>query len=205
MAFPVSFGDILFEAFMRTNKIEYLNESISTHRQVLSVRYYRSCASDSSWLSMSLFTRSRSFPSHQRTQDLDEALELLSQCVNDNMGACPIDASLHAVGIYCATYPTPSVSTAYESAVSLMQDTLLFAPTLQLQHTLSPSDDFHRMSLDYASYQVDLHQLEEAIVTLERGRALLWSEMRHLPYFSRSTSSGRPTIRTEVCSGQPRP
>jgi hypothetical protein len=36
------------------------------------------------------------------------------------------------------------------------------------------------MPLDYASYQVDLYQLEEAIETLERGRALLWSEMRHL-------------------------
>src|SRR6266702_1022999 len=34
--------------------------------------------------------------------------------------------------------------------------------------------------LDYPSYQVDLHQLERAIKTLERGRALLWSEMRHL-------------------------
>jgi hypothetical protein len=62
-----------------------------------------------------------------------------------------------------------------------MQDTLLFAPTLQLQHaTLATSEDSHRMPLDYASYQVDLHQLEEAIETLERGRALLWSEMRHL-------------------------
>jgi hypothetical protein len=36
------------------------------------------------------------------------------------------------------------------------------------------------MPLDYASYQVDLGQLEQAIETLERGRALLWSEMRHL-------------------------
>ncbi len=36
------------------------------------------------------------------------------------------------------------------------------------------------MPLDYASYYVDLRQLEEAIETLERGRALLWSEMRHL-------------------------
>jgi len=62
-----------------------------------------------------------------------------------------------------------------------MQNTLLFAPTLQLQETtFAKSDDSHRMPLDYASYQVDLHQLEEAIVTLERGRALLWSEMRHL-------------------------
>ncbi|KAH9045835.1 CHAT domain-containing protein [Lactarius hengduanensis] len=75
-----------------------------------------------------------------------------------------------------------SISRAYESAVSLMHDTLLFAPTLQLQHntfakTFGVS---HRMPLDYASYQVDLHRLEEAIETLERGRGLLWSEMRHL-------------------------
>ncbi|KAI9461260.1 CHAT domain-containing protein [Lactarius psammicola] len=62
-----------------------------------------------------------------------------------------------------------------------MQDTLLFAPTLQLQHaTLATSDGSHSMPLDYTSYRVHLHQLEKAIETLERGRALLWSEMRHL-------------------------
>ncbi len=37
-----------------------------------------------------------------------------------------------------------------------------------------------KMPLDYASYQVDLGQLEAAIETLEQGRALLWSEMRGL-------------------------
>jgi hypothetical protein len=62
-----------------------------------------------------------------------------------------------------------------------MQDALLFAPTLQLQHTtLATDDDTQSMPLDYASYQVDQHQVEEAIVTLERGRALLWSEMRDI-------------------------
>ncbi|KAH9018666.1 CHAT domain-containing protein [Lactarius pseudohatsudake] len=63
-----------------------------------------------------------------------------------------------------------------------MQYAPLFAPTLQLQHaTLANMDiNHHRLPLDYASYQVDLRQLAEAIVTLERGRALLWSEMRHL-------------------------
>ncbi len=62
----------------------------------------------------------------------------------------------------------------------MLQNTLLFAPTLQLQHAaLATSNHTYRMPPDYASYQVDLHRLEEAIVTLERGRALLWSEMRH--------------------------
>ncbi|KAH9057008.1 CHAT domain-containing protein [Lactarius deliciosus] len=62
-----------------------------------------------------------------------------------------------------------------------MESSLLFAPTLQLQHaTLAASNRSHCMPLDYASYQIDLHQLEQAVETLERGRALLWSEMRHL-------------------------
>ena len=67
--------------------------------------------------------------------------------------------------------------------MSLMQNTLLFAPTLQLQHTtLATSPDVARsMPLDYASYRVDLGQFEQAIETLEMGRALVpWSEMRHL-------------------------
>ncbi len=67
-------------------------------------------------------------------------------------------------------------------AAKLVQKVEPFTPTLQLQHaTLAATyDDFHRMPLDYASYYVDLRQPEEAIETLERGRALLWSEMRHL-------------------------
>ncbi|KAH9066751.1 CHAT domain-containing protein [Lactarius vividus] len=65
-----------------------------------------------------------------------------------------------------------------------MQKALPFAPTLQLQHTTlrvaMTSSYSHGVPLDYASYQVDLGQLEKAIETLERGRALLWSEMRRL-------------------------
>ena len=65
-----------------------------------------------------------------------------------------------------------------------MQDTVLFSPTLQLQHATLAKDssvmEFFSFSLDYASYWVDQHQLEEAIKVLERGRALLWSEMRDL-------------------------
>ncbi|KAF8258359.1 CHAT domain-containing protein [Lactarius quietus] len=130
----VSFGDILIAAYMHTRKIEYLNESISTYRQVLdqpSPQFLRLLT-----LKQRLFELARSIP----------------------------------------------VRGPYESALSLMQDTPFFAPTLQLQHaTLARmSDVFHGIPLDYASYQVDLGQLEEAIETLERGRALIWSEMRHL-------------------------
>ncbi|KAH8977739.1 CHAT domain-containing protein [Lactarius akahatsu] len=178
-----SFGDMLFEAFRRTKNIEYLNESISTRRQILgrpSPQFLRFGSIRK--LSATLLARFLYFPSYC-TQDLDEATELLSQCANDR------HANLPSRFFFACSWSSisrltrhPSISTAYETAVSLMQYTPLFAPTLQLQHaTLANTDtDYHRLPLDYASYQVDLRQLEEAIVTLERGRALLWSEMRHL-------------------------
>jgi CHAT domain-containing protein len=175
------FGKVLFEAFMRTKKIEYLNESISIRRQDLELPILPPMRLEILQdLSTFLFIRSRFFPDHH-TRDLDEALELLSQCVNDKHGNLPDQCRLACKWASIARRTLhPSVSRAYESAVSLIQNTLLFAPTLQQQHTtLTLSDELHRMSLDYASYQVDLCQLEEAVVTLERGRALLWSEMRH--------------------------
>ncbi|KAI9454285.1 CHAT domain-containing protein [Lactarius psammicola] len=129
------FGAILFEAFERTNKIEYLNESFSTHGQVLERPSMHAIRSRTlRHLVQSLFTRLQYFPDY-----------------------------------------------SYESAMSLKRNTLLFAPTLQLQHaTLATSHRTHSMPLDYASYQVGLYQLEKAVETLERGRALLWSEMRQL-------------------------
>jgi CHAT domain-containing protein len=176
------FADVLFEAFQRTKNIEYLNESISTCRQVLArplVQPLRFATLGQ--LSMALSTRSGSFPGYC-AQDLDEALELLSQCANDGHVSLPERFWVACIWANSARHAQhPTVSTAYESALSLMQDTLLFAPTLQLQHvTLSTSDRIHRMPLDYASYQFDLGQLEDGIETLERGRAVLWSEMRHL-------------------------
>ncbi|KAI9445638.1 CHAT domain-containing protein [Lactarius psammicola] len=176
------FGDILFEAFERTNKVEYLNELISTHRQVLerpSVYALHSLALR--YLVQFLLTRCVLFPGH-RTQDMDELVRVYSQCANDKYATLP-NRFQSACSWASSARGTrhPSVSTAYESTISLMRDTLLFAPTLQLQHaTLATSHRTHSMPLDYASYQVDLHQLKEAVETLERGRALLWSEMRHL-------------------------
>ncbi|KAI9428886.1 CHAT domain-containing protein [Lactarius psammicola] len=175
-------GNILFAAFKRTNKIEYLNESISIHRQVLERPSTHVIRSETlGQLAQFLFTHWLYFPGH-RTQDLDELVKILSQSANDGLASLPKrfqSACAWALVARCTRHP--SVSAAYESAMSLKRDTLPFAPTLQLQHaTLTISEDTHSMPLDYASYQVDLHQLEEAVETLERGRALLWSEMRQL-------------------------
>ena len=176
------FGDMLQKAFRCTHKIEYLNELISVRRQVTEYPFLRPSRSVTfPKLSRSLLYRFVYSPG-DRTQDLNEALELLSQCVSDAPGYLP-DRFSHACMWATVARATqhPTVTTAYEAAMSLMQDTLHFSPTLQLQHaTLATHDSTYTMPLDYASHQVDLGQLEKAIETLERGRALLWSEMRHL-------------------------
>jgi tetratricopeptide (TPR) repeat protein len=177
------FGDLLFAAFHRTNKIEYLNESISVRRQLIENPLLQAqrflILSRLSW---SLLARSHDFPGY-RTQDLDEAMELYSQYVSSAQASVPDRFSLACTWAFFARrYRHSSVSTAYATALSLMQDTVLFSPTLQLQHATLATDDFgtRSLSLDYASYRVDQHQLKEAIEVLERGRALLWSEMHHL-------------------------
>ena len=176
------FGGVNYEAFQRTEKIEYLNESISVLRQVIEspfpqvIRFKRL-----SLLSDSLILRSLLSPGH-RAQDLNEAMELASQCVNNAYESLP-DRLQHACqwAIAARHIRHPSVSSAYETALALMQDALLFSPTLQLQHTtLAMYNVTHSLPLDFASHRIDSDQLEEAIVILERGRALLWSEMRRL-------------------------
>ncbi|KAH9993125.1 hypothetical protein BJV74DRAFT_795650 [Russula compacta] len=75
-----------------------------------------------------------------------------------------------------------SILNAYETAISLMQESLSFAPTLEIQHfrLVSMRDQYQKLPLDYASYLVQIGQLKQAIEILERGRGLLWSEMRGL-------------------------
>ena len=176
-----SFGLILSEAFQRTKKIEYLNESISIRRQALErplPPFYR--FGSLFQLCVSLSTRAASFPDHG-AQDMDELVKLLPQCVNDRQPSLPERFQMACLwALYARLIRHPSVSTAYETTLSLIQDTLLVIPTLQLQHAIfskTPTISY-RMPLDYTSYQIDQNQLEEAIVTLEKGRALLWSEMR---------------------------
>jgi CHAT domain-containing protein len=182
---PQAFSDILFEAFRRTNKIEFLNESITTLREILArplPKFLRFAAIMQ--LVMSLHARAMFSPGHS-TQDLHDLVELQPQFFNDGSEHLSL---LHRFQYACDWASVahmirhPSVSTAYKTALSSMEDALLFAPTLQLQHdTLAalPAHS-HAMPLGYASYLVERGQLEQAIETLERGRALLWSEMRHL-------------------------
>ena len=80
--------------------------------------------------------------------------------------------------------------------MSLLQETLVFCPTLQTQHhrLTDTSRDGVRLPLDYASYQVENGQVKEAIETLERGRTLLWSEMRGLRTSTDQLCAADPAI-----------
>ncbi|KAH9032340.1 CHAT domain-containing protein [Lactarius deliciosus] len=169
--------------YMQSNQREDLDKTILhlTESILLPSTHRGAAFSLLRQLAQSLMTRSISFPGH-RTQDSEEAVEMLSQCVNDGHTGLPIRFQLACLwASFARGFRHPSVSTAYETAVSLTQDTLLLAPTLQLQHvTLAMSKRSHGMPLDYASFLVDLHRFKEAVEILERGRALLWSEMRRL-------------------------
>jgi len=67
-------------------------------------------------------------------------------------------------------------------AMSLMQETLVFSPTLQTQHfrLVDALRESEGLPSDYASFQIESNRHKQAVETLERGRALLWSEMRGL-------------------------
>ncbi|KAH9160816.1 CHAT domain-containing protein [Lactarius sanguifluus] len=82
--------------------------------------------------------------------------------------------------IHARSIGHPTTLTAYKTAMSLVQKSLSFAPTVSIQHTrlVAMGKNCQTMPLDHASFQIKLGRFEEAVETLEQGRALLWSEMR---------------------------
>ncbi|KAF8257446.1 CHAT domain-containing protein [Lactarius quietus] len=171
---------ILFLAFEKTGSISYLDESIAVNYDILGLETAKQ-AHFSTILTLvrSLLARERLLG---RKEDYHEAIRLLSVGSNDPYVREPDQFKLSCLwAINARTISHPTTLTAYKSAMSLMQKSLSFAPTVSVQHSrLVAMDDFKTMPLEYASYQIDLGQFEEAIETLEQGRALLWSEMRSL-------------------------
>jgi CHAT domain-containing protein len=112
--------------------------------------------------------------------DLDKALHSLQMCIDDEYTIPPQKLTYACYRASIArTTGHPSISAAYDTAMSCMQHSLVFAPTLHTQHAqLASVQVVNEMPLEYASYQVETGHLEQAIETLEQGRALLWSEMR---------------------------
>jgi CHAT domain-containing protein len=173
--------DILDLAFKKTRNISYLDESITLGYDTLELRSSQPFHFHLvRVLVHSLLTREKSLG---RREDRHEAIRLMSTVINNQYAGEPDRFRLACEwAVLARGISHPTTLTAYKSAMSLMQKSFSFAPTVSVQHArlVAMGENCQTMPLDYASYQINLGQFEEAVETLEQGRALLWSEMRGL-------------------------
>ena len=195
----IHLADLLRLEFEHTHEIGNLNESIGLLAGVLEVPAGQALCDDVvELLVLCLIQRVESLCSRTDTYDLEALqarretmhtiIEIRHLAANNKYISVPSRlrhscilaqslrrASKHGIG-------SSSILIVYENAVSLMQEVVGFAPNLQLQHThlAAMHHRTQKLPLDYTSYLVQTHQLRKAIETLERGRALLWSELRGL-------------------------
>jgi CHAT domain-containing protein len=176
-----SLHDILLLAFERSGEIGYLDESIVIGYDILKSKIYQ----DSHFLTVQLLVSSLRVREKLlgRTEDHHEAIRLILLVINTPFAGESERFRLSCQwAILARSIDHPTTLTAYKCAMSLMQTSLSFAPTVSVQHTclVAMGENCQTMPLDYASYLIHLGQFEKAVETLEQGRALLWSEMRGL-------------------------
>ncbi|KAH8980396.1 CHAT domain-containing protein [Lactarius hatsudake] len=177
----LSLCDILTLAFKKTSKISYLDESISVGYDILELKNVQDVHFRVTQMLVScLLAREKSLG---RREDRLEAIQLISVAVNNQFAGEPdrFRMSCQWATLARSTNHHTTLS-AYKTAMSLMEKSLSFAPTVSIQHVrlVEMGGDCQIMPLDYASFQIKLGQFEEAVETLEQGRALLWSELRGL-------------------------
>ena len=176
------FADVLIFAYQRTKRLDYLNEAITTYRDFRKMSATpKMIHFDVGWkLHSCLSMRLNLF---RLPQDLEEHMQTCPELANDSSGEVFIRLKISCFWAADARRNMhPSTPIAYATAMSLLQETLVFSPTLQTQH--------HRLAdvlrkvgsfpSDYASYWIENGQVKQAIETLEQARALIWSEMRGL-------------------------
>ena len=173
--------DLLYRAFKCSHEIGYLHEAISAMR--VGINIADSLHNRVIFLLRLISLLSTRLELLRHEGDLHELMQLFPT-VPDYGFANPhvrLPISFEWASI-ARRFGHPSASTGYDHAMSSMQSSLTFAPTLDKQHSrlVATRDSWHTIPLDYVSYHIDTGHLEQAIETLERGRALLWSEMRGL-------------------------
>jgi CHAT domain-containing protein len=165
----------------KTNEISYLEELITVSYDMLklksaeTIHFYVI-----KHLTPALLHRSQLLGG---IDDLQEAIRLMSMVINNQHAREPDRFQLSCQWAFIARNVShPTTLTAYKTAMSSMQKSLSFSPTVSIQHVrlVVMSVYCKNMPLDYASFQIGLGRFDEAVETLEHGRALLWSEMRGL-------------------------
>jgi len=178
----VRLAQLLIHAFHSTHDMAHLDESITLLRDVLKSPVTPLARLDI--IRPLISALSSRFMRFRETIDAEEMMDLFSKAAADTYGNISDRFNISCQWAeFARDYGDhQSTSTAYERAVSLMKDSLTFGPTLEIQHyrLVSRRVDYETLPLEYASHQVDIGQLEQAVETLERGRGLLWSEMRGL-------------------------
>ena len=179
------FARILLEAYQCTKRSDYLDEAITTLRYLhnMSARKGTRDHFNSGWmLSQSLIARLQLFPGRE---DHEELMRLLPELANDD--SCEVFERVKISFFWAGSARInmhPSVSIAYETAMSLLHEALVVCPTLQTQHlrlaqVFQQEEKLPSIS-DYASYLIQIGHVKQAVETLEQGRTLIWSEMRGL-------------------------
>ena len=190
------FALILSHAHLQTKRLDYLNEAITTFRDLRKVSAPKVIHFEAGeWLL--IFVHQRYGFLHLR-QDLEEFMQLFPELANDGSAVAVRRFKISCFWALCARLHAHRsvVSTAYETALSLLQQTLIFSPTLQAQHfsLARMLKEWGSLPSDYASYQIKTGQPKQAIETLERGRALLWSEMRGLRTSTDQIRAANPAL-----------
>ena len=172
------FGILLLHAFWFTDNVVYLEDAISILRDGLNLPN----AARFGVVSLLINFLSIRIDQIYSSGDLLEIMQLFQMAV-DHSTKTPYRFQVSCQWAQFARHRShPCTSTAYHYALSSMQDSLTFAPTVDIQHPrlVELPNDYETLPLDYASYQIHTGQLLWAVETLERGRDLIWSEMRGL-------------------------
>ena len=211
------FADILFHAHLCTKRSHYLDEAIVTYRGVRKLSGPKVICFQAGYMLLQslierfLVTRSflawslirRSFLTRFSwfkfclQQDFEESMQLFPEVANDGSGEVFTRFKVSSAWAWNARVNMhSSTSVAYDTAMSLLQETLVFSPTLQTKHLrlAHAFRDGGGLPFDYASYQIENGRIEQAIETLERGRALLWSELRGLRVYTDPLRAAYPTL-----------
>ena len=160
----ITLAELLIRAFDCTDDIAYVNESITLLRDVLKspVIPFPRLHIIQGLIAALLFR----FLWFREMVDAEEMMQLYPIAAADTCAEMTrrFDISCQWV-MLVRYYRHPSTSTAYESAISLMKDSLVFDPTLEIQHNrlVSRRVEYETLPLDFASHQIDIGQLEQAI------------------------------------------
>ena len=179
-----SFSNFLYSAFSITRKFNYLDQSIAALDEVLKLDAAQQTHFVTTQRLIELLHIRWDLDGHQRDSPyLDKVMDLFASGVQDSYATVPtrFEFACHWADT-AQSSGHHSLLTAYETSMSLMQSSLIFAQTSRFQNMrLAEKHDIHEKTpLNFASHCISAGHLERAIEVLERGRALIWSDMRGL-------------------------